>query len=544
MFKENDKHMQVELFNSLTWMNQKIKEKLLNSWAPIFYEHVFVKINENLFSCLYCLDNGRPNFPINILLSLEFFKHWFDYTDEVLLENYYFNYQINFALGIRTIGEVNLSPRTLYEFRERLYRYALSHPNEDDLIFKQFIELTKNFSEILKLKTNEQRMDSTFVSSNIKKAGRLSLAYDVLVQAVKSIPEAILTDSLKKALDGDFKADVLYRIKANETDTKLKLMLNLCQEALSISVSVPELFSSEPMQILKRFLLEQVNINEDGSISAKGNSEISSNSLQSAYDTNATFRSKDSKKHSGYVVNLAETCNKDNSVQLITDYKLAQNIESDVDLIKERLPIIKENTNCTDMYTDGGYYGSEVIKTAEAEEVNMHFTDMTGRKAPAKFPISEFDIDKNNIIQSCPAGNTPKKSSYSNQYKAAIAHFDLNICDNCKLRDTCPVNRQKKTYALRVSEKSILAQANRLKLEANRKENTSKRAAIEGTNSAIKRSQGAAKLEVRGQHKCDIVIGLKVIALNIKRVAKSMIKMAKKSSNPKSLGKVCPILAN
>lgn len=527
MFKENNKHMQVELFNSLTWMNPKIKEKLLKSWAPIFYEHVFVKIDENIFACMYCLDNGRPNFPVNILLCLEFFKHWFDYTDEVLIENFYFNYQINFALGIRTIGELNLAPRTLYEFREKLYRYALSHPGEDDLIFKQFTELTKHFAGILNLKINEQRMDSTFVSSNIKKAGRLSLAYDVLAQAIKHIPENHLTESLRTVLEGDFKTNTLYRIKANETESKLQQMLNLCQEALGISLQLPELSSIEPIQILKRFLDEQGSINKDGSVSAKSNSEIEASSLQSAYDSDATFRSKDNKKNSGYVVNLVETCHEDNTVQLVTDYKLAQNISSDVDLIKERLPIIKENTNCTDIYTDGGFYGSEVIKAAETEHINMHFTDMTGRKAPEKISVNEFDIDENNIIQSCPAGNKPVKSTFKNKYKAAIAHFALETCDNCKLREQCPVRRQKKAYALRVSEKSIIAQTNRLKLEANRKENISKRAAIEGTNSAIKRCHGADKLKVRGQHKCNVVIGLKVIAMNIKRVAKSLIEMAK-----------------
>jgi len=39
-------------------------------------------------------------------------------------------------------------------------------------------------------------MDSTLVSPNIKKAGRLSLAHDVLQQAVKIIPAHLLSDSL------------------------------------------------------------------------------------------------------------------------------------------------------------------------------------------------------------------------------------------------------------------------------------------------------------------------------------------------------------
>ncbi len=112
------------------------------TWAPLFYEHVFCKIDEAPFSCLYCLDNGRPNFPVNILLSLEFIKHMKDYTDEDILEQFRFNYQI---------------------------------------------------------------------MTNIKLAGRLSLAYDVLSQALAACPPELLTDSLKHVLEPEYKTKVLYR---------------------------------------------------------------------------------------------------------------------------------------------------------------------------------------------------------------------------------------------------------------------------------------------------------------------------------------------
>ena len=46
-----------------------------------------------------------------------------------------------------------------------------------------------------------------------------------------------------------------------------------------------------------------------------------------------------------------------------------------------------------------------------------------------------------------------------------------------------------------------------------------KRAAIEGTNSALKRSQGAGKLRVRGIVKARLVMGMKVIGHNFKQLA-------------------------
>jgi len=196
MFRTNDTHLQEDLFNHYRTMKPSIVKMLAKSWAPVFYEEVFCKIDETIFAPLYCLDNGRPNTPVNILLSLEIIKHQFGFTDEEILEQFYFNFQILYALGIRNLGEVYIAERTIYEFRERIYSYILERPDQEDILFKQFEILTSNFIEKAGIKTNEQRMDSTLVSPNIKKAGRLSLAHDVLQQAVKIIPAHLLSDSL------------------------------------------------------------------------------------------------------------------------------------------------------------------------------------------------------------------------------------------------------------------------------------------------------------------------------------------------------------
>ena len=56
-------------------------------------------------------------------------------------------------------------------------------------------------------------------------------------------------------------------------------------------------------------------------------------------------------------------------------------------------------------------------------------------------------------------------------------------------------------------------------MKANRQENTSKRAGIEGSNSAMKR-KGLKKLDVRGIVKSTVVCGLKTTVQNIKRFIK------------------------
>ena len=195
MFRANDKHEQETFFDSRQWMNHRVVAKLEKSWAPVFYEHVFKKIDEEPFAVLYG-KTGKPNFPVNILLSLEYIKQMKQYNDLELLDAFYFDYQINYAVGIRSLGELNLAERTLYYFRQRIYEYYIDNPESGDLLFEQFIKLLHGFAGEAGVSLEEQRTDTTMFMSNIKKAGRMSLAYDVLTQAVKAIPKDKLTDSL------------------------------------------------------------------------------------------------------------------------------------------------------------------------------------------------------------------------------------------------------------------------------------------------------------------------------------------------------------
>jgi len=516
LFRQNDNHKQQTLSDSTQWMNKRIREKLDKSWAPIFYEHVFCNIDEEPFAVLYST-TGKPNFPVNILLSLEYIKHMKNCSDVELLDAFYFDYLVNYAVGIRTLGEMNLAERTLYYFRERVYQYCLENPGKDDLLFGQFINLLQDFSQKNGISLDEQRTDTTLFMSNIKKAGRMSLAYDVLIKAVKAIPEDDRTDALAKALELDFKTDVLYRAKAQEGDTKLTLLLNLCKEALSILESQNK--DSDEMRIVRRFLAEQSTADaESGKLTPKPNKEISSASLQSAYDEDATFRRKGNVSQSGYVLEISETCDKNNPFQLITDYAVEPNITSDVEILQNRLNNIKENTGCADMYVDGGFHSEDVHQTAKENGIEIHLTNMSGTEPKKKLPVTKFDIDETtNVINKCPGGYIPTHAGVSRGQTSA--HFPHEACANCEFSNQCYSKKQVKDCVVRIGLKAVNVSRERGKMKANRKENTSKRAGIEGSNSALKRT-GLDKLNVRGKAKTTVVCGLKVTAQNIKRVIK------------------------
>lgn len=220
---------------------------------------------------------------------------------------------------------------------------------------------------------------------------------------------------------------------------------------------------------------------------------------------------------------MAETCADENPVQLVTDYTTENSSACDTDMLVKRLPEIKKNTDITDLYVDGGYYSEEVEKKSQEQEVTVHYTDMTGKAPdPEKIPLTEFEIDKDLNVLSCPENRPALKSNFKKKSGIVNAHFSLEHCQQCERKENCPVKFQKNSAVLRVKQNAILAAYAREHTFAKplRKEATSKRAAAEVSISAVKRSQGAGKLRVHTHPKVQVVTGFKMIGRNIRQIVR------------------------
>ncbi|MBW6501905.1 MAG: hypothetical protein K0B05_10975, partial [Bacteroidales bacterium] len=82
---------------------------------------------------------------------------------------------------------------------------------------------------------------------------------------------------------------------------------------------------------LKRLFDEHFRIEENGKVALKPKEDISSGTLQSAFDTDCSYRDKDGLKVKGYSVNVTETCD-DGSLNLITDIQVAKANKPDFQL--------------------------------------------------------------------------------------------------------------------------------------------------------------------------------------------------------------------
>jgi hypothetical protein len=541
MFRNHDVNEQQSLFDAYNWMDPRTQQKLKESWAPIIYNHIYRQIDEQPLSVLYDSQGGAPNFPVRKLLTLEYIQHMLDVSDEEIYEMYNFDYRVSYALGQRALGEWPLSERTRYYFRERLYNYTVRHPETEDLIFSQFKALTESLCINAGTAMDEQRIDSTMFMSNIKKSGRISLALDVLVKGASKIPEGLRSETVKEILSPSYKNKVIYKAKASETESKLTILLRSCAEVLETLEQLTGAETTDEIRILKRLLREQATTDASGRLMSRPGKQVSPRSLQSAYDEEATYRRKGSKQQSGYMAVITETCSEENEVQFITDYATAPNVVSDVDALSERLDSVSE-TGCEILTGDGGFYSGEIISQANEAGITMEYTGMTGTgNEIGNLTAVDFTFNEaNDAIRQCPSGQEPM---YNNKSSAAVnAHFDNDVCGSCAMRGICPVKPQKKTAVVRFTKEAIQASQRRQEMAERYQANTNKRAAIEGTNSALKR-KGMSKLRVRGGIKVKIVCGYKIMAQNIKRFVKyAQGYYEKKRTNPQPRG-YCAVLS-
>ncbi len=171
MFRKNPRKQQPLLLSDVHDLPTRSLNRLKGSWAATFREEVFGRIDEERFAPLYSAKQSRPNVPVNILVGLEVLKGGRNWTDEELYEHFLFDLQVRFAVGCDSFGEEDFDLRTLYYFRQRLAEYTVQ--NGQNLLIGLFEQLTDAQMEKLGLKTDQQRLDSTQLLSNIADLSRL-----------------------------------------------------------------------------------------------------------------------------------------------------------------------------------------------------------------------------------------------------------------------------------------------------------------------------------------------------------------------------------
>ncbi|MEA3458149.1 MAG: transposase, partial [Candidatus Thermoplasmatota archaeon] len=274
MFKPNTKHLQPALISSISQLPKKQLDILKRSWARTFYEEVFCRIDEEIFSVLYSDEPSRPNVAINVLVGLDILKAGRGWNDEELIEHFMFNLQVRYALGYDQLGDGDFAIRTLYYFRERLSKHYVKTGN--NLLDEVFKFITDTQIEDLNINTEEQRMDSTQITSNIIEGSRLRLLVEAIQRTHRILSEedqGALAELYVPYLKGS-SDHYTYRVKGKNANKKH--LQKIGETIFKLLAELEENYAEEKSyQVLKRIFSEHFNPIEND-ISLKENKELSS----------------------------------------------------------------------------------------------------------------------------------------------------------------------------------------------------------------------------------------------------------------------------
>ncbi len=187
MFRENIEHLQQDLFSLFQTMPPKLQARALKSEERKFYELLFCKIDEPLFSVLYSNEPSRPNTGVNTMVAalvLREKRHW---TYAELFNNVQFNLLTRLALGLNDLENMPFCEATLFNFQNRLSAYYLDTGN--DLVEQVFDSLTAGQLQSLGIETDIQRTDSFMAESNICEYSRVRLLVEALIRFHRVLSE-------------------------------------------------------------------------------------------------------------------------------------------------------------------------------------------------------------------------------------------------------------------------------------------------------------------------------------------------------------------
>jgi len=530
MFRANDGHLQMPLLSSLSALPQRVLQRLKDSWADTFYREVFVRIPEAIFAVLYSDEPSRPNIPVNVFVGLETFKAGYGWSDKELYDHYCFDAQVRYALGYRDLSDGYFDLRTLYNFRQRVAKHM--QETGENLIDVAFEHITDEQIEAYQLKTDQQRVDSTMIASNIREMTRVQLLVEVLQRVHRMLDEADREqyeeafEPFTKGTSGQY----TYRLKGEDLPDQMQCIGELMRRLVE---ELAPRYGEEPAYQVLRRVFEEHFVVEETALRTKEGSELSASSLQSPDDWEATYREKRGEGHVGYVANVAETCNPENDFQLIVKVQTESNNADDAAMLDEALPELKERTDVKKVYTDGAFNSPAVDDTMQEQEVEQIQTAIRGRKpSEEKVSLDDFEwetaADGKPEKATCPNGQhvavTPGRKKH--RYRAA---FDAETCKHCPHLEQCRTRPLQRTpeRVLRCSQQEVNVALRRQRSAEARASGRNPRAAVEATMRSLKHPFGNGKLPVRGKERVSMMMVESAAMSNLRRIHRHQVRQRK-----------------
>ena len=464
---------------------------------------------------------GRPTKELYTVLGALVLQQVHDLTDDETVNQLSFNIQWHYAQNITEESDSAkyMCPNTLWNMRSLVVDNAL-----DAVLFDH---ITDKLSKVFKVNTDNQKIDSVHIKSNMRRLGRIGIFTSsinkFLVNLKRSHKEQF--DTVDKGIIDRYLSEksleCFSMVKPSESAKTLASVSADLFDLVEQFKDHPEIKAMHSYKVLERVLKEQCTVyvsDNKNLVEVKRPQDIPSDSLQNPSDPDATYSGH---KGQGYQVQVMETYCKDEdakekSLNLITHVEVEPAHESDANALIPAIESSKERGLAPEELLADSLYGSDENLQDAAQLGVEVISPAMGSKEEGVISCSDFEVSEKGDVVSCPQGHEPvKRKAKKTRHTGA---FDSRYCSNCTLQESCPVKQGKKYHYLRYTDKEMrLAKRRAYEHTDEFKDRYRWRAGSEATMSEYNRKTGVKHLRVRGFKAVRFCATLKAIGVNICR---------------------------
>ena len=518
-------HRQTVLFDPWNYLSP-IRRRMLNeSWAGLFQEQILNALPVEHLSPFFTTGFGRPTKELHTVLGTLILQQAFDLTDEETVNHLAFNIQWHYALNITEESDSAkyMCPKTLWNMR------AVVISNDLDPVL--FENVTDTLIRVFDVNTDNQRIDSVHIKSNMRRLGRIGIFTRSIQTFLTNLKRGHLhlfetvDDHIIDKYVSEKSLKCFSMIKPSDSHKTLTSVSTDLFNLIGQFRDCPEVCAMYSYKQLERVLNEQCNVVETGEgkrAEVRKPKEIPSDSLQNPSDPDASYSGH---KGQGYQVQVMETYSKDeddsekNVPNLITYVHVERAHESDAAALMPAVEAVRNrNAEPKEVLADTLYGSDENCQAAARAGVGV--VAPAAGKGTDGLGLTGFGLSEDGTVLSCPAGQAPIRTAKKNSRHTAA--FDSQCCAACPHLKDCPVKEGKRQYYLRYTDKDIrIAQRRAYEKTDEFTDRYRWRAGVEGTMSQYDRRTGVKKLRVRGLENVRFCAVLKAAAVNIFRASAS-----------------------
>nr|WP_321398365.1 transposase [uncultured Desulfobacter sp.] len=539
-------HKQMELFDPWAFLSPKRREKLDKDWPGLFQKHLLQELPVSQFKTAFRQGMGRPTKELHTVLGVLLLQQMQDLTDQDAADQLAYNIQWHYALNITEESDSAkyICEKTIWSMRNYIAELGL-----DSILFDR---LTDKLADVFKVNTENQRIDSVHIRSNMRRLGRITIFTKTTIKFLFNLKRQhrALFDSICPELRGlylDKKGKSAFSlVKPSESEKTLKMVADNLFELVEMFKDESTVCAMHTYKLMQRVLSEHCRINQDANegelVLLKKPSEIPSDSLQNPSDPDATYSGH---KGQGYQVQVMETfCTSEDekekakTLNLVTHVAVQAACESDAQaLIPAIADVQVRQVGPKNVLADTLYSSDINHQVAATAGVNLVAPTYKGRTS--KLSLSEFTFDEEGCVTDCPAGFKPENCRQNINGKF-VAVFNRNQCKSCGQYSICPSKLGVKSAYVRYNPKQQRLAYRRAQEQTDEFIETYRwRAGVEATMSEFDKLTGVKKLRVRGRKAVRYFATMKAAGLNLLRAARVMRARAKGAgTNSPSNGRI------